>query len=156
MLLRSNSVFQLHPDTADDPHDLIGSFCQLCADSSVCLTVFSVLRIDRDNTTAQLSGHNDQLRIFLIQSLCHRCGKALYRQLPRLSLLCTLLPKATDPGFKMKDAAASLDRFQYTVCTVDPAVCQSILCSGVFQLSLKRASDYQLHSLSYLIQASRR
>ena len=43
---------------------------------------------------------------------------------PRLSLLCTLLQKATDPGFKMKDAAASLDRFRYTVRTVDPAVCQ--------------------------------
>ena len=122
----------------------------------MCLTVFSVLRIDRDDTTAQLSGHNDQLRIFLIQSLCHRCGKALYRQLPRLPFLCTLLQKAADPGFKMKDAAASLNRFQYTVCTVDPAVCQSILCCGVFQLSLKRASDYQLHSLSYLLHASRR
>ena len=121
----------------------------------MCLTVFSVLRIDRDDTTAQLSGHNDQLRIFLIQTLCHRCGKALHRQLPRLPFLCTLLQKAADPGFKMKDAAASLNRFQYTVCTVDPAFCQSILCFGVFQLSLKRASDYQLHILFYLIQASR-
>ena len=38
---RSKSGFQLHPDTADDPHDLIGSFRQLRADPPVRLPVFS-------------------------------------------------------------------------------------------------------------------